>query len=78
MNISDLINIEKKKEVKENERFKLYYEQLDDAQKEHVEAFIEDIKNVFMPSITSFGTALNEMTHEQREEFKANLEKLNT
>lgn len=78
MNISDLLNIDIKKEVKQNERFKMYYEQLDDAQKEHVEAFIEDIKNVFMPSITSFGTALNEMTPEQKEEFRANLEKLNT
>ena len=78
MDISELLNIDIKKEVRENERFKKYYEQLSDAQKAHVETFIEDIKNVFMPSITSFGTALNEMTPEQKAEFRENLEKLNT
>ena len=78
MNVSDLLNIDIKKKVVEDERFKKYYEQLTDEQKEHVEGFIEDIKNVFMPSITSFGSALNEMTPEQREEFNENLKKLNT
>jgi hypothetical protein len=78
MNVSDLLNMDIKKKVVKDERFKKYYEQLNDEQKEHIGTFIDDLKAAFMPSIESFGTALNEMTPEQREEFNENLKKLNT
>ena len=76
INISDLASLDFKKMVTEDERMKAIFETLNDDQQEHVETFIEDIKSVFMPAVTSFGTALNEMTDEQKEEFKESLEKL--
>ncbi len=75
-NVSDLASLDFKKMVTEDERMKSIFETLNDDQQEHVESFIEDIKSVFMPAVTNFGTALNEMTDEQREEFKESLEKL--
>ena len=76
LNISDLINIDVKKMVKEDPRFKKLYEQLEDGQQDFVEEFIEDLKSVFMPSVASFGEAMNEMTDEQREEFREKLKSL--
>jgi hypothetical protein len=78
MNISDILNVDLKKRVREDERFKKYFEQLNEAQKEHVEKFIDEIKDVFMPSVESFGEAYGSMTDEEREEFNENLKKLNT
>ena len=78
MNISDILNIDLAKIVKEDERFKKHFEYLDDAQKEHVEKFINEIKSVFMPSVESFGAAYAEATDEEREQFNESLKKLNT
>jgi len=78
LNISDLVNLDVKKMVRENERFAALYEQLEGDQQEFVEEFIEDLKSVFMPGVTSFANSLNEMTDAERKEFKENLEKLNS
>ena len=78
MNVSDLLNIDLAKRVKEDERFKKYFEHLDDEQKAHVEKFINEIKSVFMPSVESFGTAYAEASDEEREQFNESLKKLNT
>jgi|LWDU01.1.fsa_nt_gi predicted HicB family RNase H-like nuclease len=76
LNISDLTNIDVKKMVKEDPRFKQLYEQLDGGQQDFVEEFIEDLKSIFMPSVASFGEAMNEMTDEQRKEFQEKLKSL--
>ena len=68
-NISDLAGMDFYKKVLEDEKFAKMVEQLDDDQKAHVEQFVNEIKEVFMPSVTNFATALNEMTDEEREQF---------
>jgi hypothetical protein len=78
INPSDLLNMDFNKKIKEDPRFKKYYEQLDAEQKEHVEAFVEEIQGLFMPNIGKFYEGLNSMSKEERAEFDENIQKLNS
>lgn len=76
INISDIAGMDFYKKILEDKKFAKLIEQLDDEQKAHVEQFVNEIRNVFMPSLTSFTTALNEMDDEQRKEFSENIKKM--
>jgi hypothetical protein len=75
---ADLLNIDFNKKIKEDPRFKKYYEQLDDEQRKHVEGFVEEIQNLFMPNIGKFYEGLNSMSKEERAEFDKNIQQLNS
>ena len=76
LNISDLAGMDLYKKVLEDERFSKLIDQLDDKQKDHVEQFVNELRDVFMPSITSFSQALNEMDDDQKKEFNENIQKM--
>tara|TARA_A100001011_G_scaffold362447_1_gene411385 strand:- start:347 stop:601 length:255 start_codon:yes stop_codon:yes gene_type:complete len=76
VNPSDLLNTDFSKKIKEDPRFKKYYDQLDDDQKTHVEGFISEIHSLFMPGVTKFYEGLNELSDEEREEFKKNMQQM--
>ncbi|MDB4337637.1 hypothetical protein OAA09_01305 [bacterium] len=78
INPSDLLNMDWKKKMKEDPRFKEYYDQLNEEQQAHVENFVEELHGVFMPSVTKFYEGLNEMSDEERKTFKENIQKLNS
>ncbi len=78
INPSDLLNIDFKEKIKEDPRFKQYYDQLDADQKEHVEGFIQDIRDAFLPNITAFYQGLNELSDEERQTFDEHIKKLNS
>lgn len=77
-NPSDLLNIDFNKKLKEDERFKKYYDQLTEEQRDHVEKFVEELAGVFMPNVTKFYQGLNELSDEERQQFKENIEKMNS
>lgn len=77
VNPSDLLDMDFNKKIKEDPRFKKYYDQLDDEQRKHVEAFVEEIRTLFMPNIGKFYEGLNSMSKEERAEFDENIQKLN-
>lgn len=77
VNPSDLLNTDFNKKIKEDPRFKQYYEQLDEDQKAHVEGFIEEIQTLFMPGVTKFYQGLNDLSDEERDEFKKNIQQMN-
>ena len=76
-NPSDLLNLDFNKKLKEDDRFKKYYDQLTEEQRDHVEQFVEELAGVFMPSVTKFYQDLNELSDEERQQFKENIEKMN-
>jgi|1_EtaG_2_1085319.scaffolds.fasta_scaffold39779_2 hypothetical protein len=76
INISDIAGMDLYKRILEDEKFAKLIEQLDDEQKAHVEQFVNEIRDVFMPSITNFSKGLNEMDDEQRKEFSENIKKM--
>tara|TARA_B100000700_G_scaffold327160_1_gene440870 strand:+ start:10152 stop:10400 length:249 start_codon:yes stop_codon:yes gene_type:complete len=78
VNPSDLLDVDFKKKLQEDDRFKKYYDQLDEEQKAHVEGFVEEITSIFMPNIAKFYQGLNELSDEERQEFKENIQKMNT
>ena len=78
INPSDLLNMDFKEKIKEDPRFKQYYDQLNEEQQEHVEGFIQDIRDAFLPNITKFYQGLNELSDEERNTFNEHIQKLNS
>ena len=78
VNPSDLLDMDFNKKIQEDPRFKEYYDQLNADQKAHVEGFVNDIRDAFLPNITRFYQGLNELSDEERKTFNEHIQKLNS